>query len=105
MSRQFGENYRDAGLTVKQVAMLEFADFLTVTPSRVSQAHVDSLRDSGWSDEDVVDIVHITSLFNYLVRVADGLGVELPPNRGQEEITQQLSFRDDIVLKPFGIIA
>ena len=85
--------------------MLEFADFLTVTPSRVSQAHVDGLRDSGWSDEDVVDIVHITSLFNYLVRVADGLGVELPPDRGYEDMTRQLSFRDDIVLKPVGVIA
>ncbi len=105
MARQFGENYREAGLTEKQVAMLEFAEFLTITPSGISQEHVDSLRGMGWNDEDVVDIVHITGVFNYLVRVADGLGVELPLNRGREEMSERLSFRDDIVLKPFGNIA
>lgn len=60
--------------------MLEFAEFLTFTPSSTSQSHVDNLREIGWSDEDIVDIVHITGMFNYLVRVADGLGVELPPD-------------------------
>ena len=105
MARQLGLNYREAGLTEKQVTMLEFAEFLTVTPSGISQDHVDNLKEVGWSDEDVVDIVHIVALFNYLVRVADGLGVELPPNRGLERLTDQLSFRDDIVLKPFGDIA
>ena len=82
--------------------MLEFAESLTLRPFGISQDHVDKLRGSGWSDEDVVEIVHITGLFNYLVRVADGLGVELPLNRGREDMTDQLPFHDDIVLKPFG---
>lgn len=105
MARQFGENYQEAGLTEKQVSMLEFAEYLTVTPSSISQEHVNILKDVGWTDEDVVDIVHITGLFNYLVRVADGLGVELPANKDRKEMTRPLSFRNDIVLKPFGNIA
>lgn len=105
MAHQFGENFREAGLQEKHVAMLEFAESLTIRPFGISQDDVDKLLGSGWSDEDVVEIVHITGLFNYLVRVADGLGVELPLNRGREEMTEQLSFHDDIVLKPFGDIA
>ena len=58
-----------------------------------------------WTDDDFVDIVHIAGTINYLAKVVDGLGVELPPNRGYEEITRQLSFRDDIVPKSFGDIA
>jgi len=105
LARQFGENFREAGLQEKHVVMLEFAESLTLRPFGISQDHVDKLRASGWSDEDVVEIVHITGLFNYLVRVADGLGVELPLNRGREDMTERLPFHDDIVLKPFGNIA
>ena len=34
------------------------------------------LRDVGWSDEEIVDIVHQTAFFNYMTRVAGGLGIE-----------------------------
>ena len=105
LARRFGENYRDAGLSKKQVAMLEFAESLTVTPSTISRDCVDHLRGLGWLDEDIVDIVHITGLFNYLVRVMDGLGADLPLNRGREAMTNRLPFRDEIVLKTFGNIA
>ena len=47
-----GENYRRAGLTPKQVAMLEFAEFLTVSPSSMTQTNVDVLREAGWKDEE-----------------------------------------------------
>ena len=35
---------------------------------------------AGWSDEDIVDIVHQTAMYNYMVHIADGLGVELHQN-------------------------
>ena len=35
------------------------------------------LRDVGWSDEEIVDIVHETALFNYINRMTLGLGVEM----------------------------
>ena len=57
--------------------MLEFAELLTVQPSNVVEADIDRLREHGWSDADVVDIVHATALFNYMSRVADGLGIEM----------------------------
>ena len=51
-----GEDYRHADLTPKQEAMLEFAEFLTVSPSSVTQTNVDVLRDAGWTDEDMSSI-------------------------------------------------
>ena len=57
--------------------MLEFAELLTVQSSNVVEADIDRLREHGWSDADVVDIVHVTALFNYMSRVADGLGIEV----------------------------
>ncbi|PKB79901.1 MAG: hypothetical protein BZY88_10965 [SAR202 cluster bacterium Io17-Chloro-G9] len=99
-----GDDYRSAGLTRKQVAMLEYAEFLTLYPSNVTQEHVQELRDVGWTDADVIDIVHITAFFNYMVRIADGLGIELQAGRGWEELTEKLPFKDDTTSKSFGTI-
>jgi uncharacterized protein YciW len=77
LAQQLKTNYRTADLTVKEMAMLEFAELLTVQPSNVIRSDVQRLREVGWADEDIVDIVHQTALFNYMTRVADGLGVEL----------------------------
>lgn len=105
LARQLGDDYRNAGLTSKQVAMLEFAEFLTVDPANVRAEFVDELRQAGWTDEDIVDIVHITALYNYMVRIADGLGVELDTGRGWEPLADRLSFRDKTAPKSFGKIA
>ncbi len=85
--------------------MLEFAEFLTVDPANVKEENVRLLRDVGWTDEDIIDIVHITALYNYMVRVADGLGVELETDRGWEPLAEKLHFRGDTAPKSFGKIA
>ena len=100
-----GENYHDADLNAKQMAMLEFAEFLTTNPSGVNQDWTDELRNVGWADEDIIDIVHITALFNYMDRVADGLGVELDTDRHWEHLAPKLSFKDDTAPKVYGKIA
>ena len=105
LARQVGDDFRNANLTPKQVAMLEFAEFLTLYPSNVTQDHVQELRDAGWTDEDVIDIVHITAYFNYMVRIADGLGIELQDGRGWEEVVERLPFKDDTTARSFGTIA
>ena len=84
--------------------MLEYAEFLTLCPSSVTQEHVQVLRDAGWTEADIIDIVHITALFNYMVRIADGLGIELQDGRGWEEPWEKLSFKDDTTAKSFGTI-
>jgi uncharacterized peroxidase-related enzyme len=77
LAQQLKTNYRQALLTPAELAMLEFAELLTVQPANVVEGDIAHLRTVGWTDEDIVDIVHQTALFNYMTRVADGLGVEL----------------------------
>ena len=84
--------------------MLEFAEFLTTTPSGVTQDWVDELRGVGWADADVIDIVHVAALFNYMCRIADGLGVDMQPDRGWEEQAPELSFQGETAPKVFGNI-
>ncbi len=105
LAEQVGEDYHNANLTPKQVAMLEFAESLTLDPGNTKAAYVEELKSVGWTDEDIVDIVHITCLFNYMDRVADGLGVELDPGRGWESMVEKLAFKDDSSAMEFGKLA
>ncbi len=104
LAEQVGDDYHNANLTPKQVAMLEFAESLTMDPGNTKEEYVEGLRSLGWADEDIVDIVHITCLFNYMDRLADGLGVELQNDRGWEPMLEKLSFKDDSTPKSFGTI-
>lgn len=61
--------------------MLDFAAKLTRDPSSVQRADVDALRALGLTDEQVLSVVLITALFNFMTRLADGLGVEFPSER------------------------
>lgn len=47
---------------------------LTRDPTRMVEADVETLRDAGWTDEDVMDIAEVTGMFNMSNRMASGLG-------------------------------
>ena len=49
---------------------------LKETPNKVNQKDIDLLRSYDLSDKDISQIVQIIAYFNYINRVADGLGLE-----------------------------
>jgi uncharacterized peroxidase-related enzyme len=59
------------------LAALVFAEKMTLTPNKMTQADVKALRGHGYSDEEIHDIAQIAAYFNYINRVSDALGV--PP--------------------------
>ena len=69
-------DYRRAELTDADRRMLDFAVRLTRDPSKTSQEDLDGLREVGFSDVAIHDIVQVTALFNYYNRLADGLGID-----------------------------
>ena len=56
--------------------MLVFAVKLTETPAVTTDTDVDSLREAGFSDRDILDIVEVVAYYAYANRIADGLGLE-----------------------------
>jgi len=75
---QLKRDWRTARLSGADREMLAFAEKLTVSPSSMTRADLDSLRQQ-FSDEQAFDIVIITCLFNFMDRLADAFGVELDP--------------------------
>ncbi|MDB5095667.1 MAG: hypothetical protein JWM80_88 [Cyanobacteria bacterium RYN_339] len=66
-----------AELPPRQRAMVDYALKLTRTPWAAREGDVDGLRAVGFDDLGILHIVTFTGWFNYINRVADGLGVEL----------------------------
>ena len=62
--------------------LLAFALKLTRTPETVQAGDVDALRDAGLSDAGVHDVAAVTAYFNFVNRIALGLGVELESTSG-----------------------
>ena len=67
----------NAPLGPQDKAMIDFSLKLTHEPSSVSEKDIYGLGEAGFTEEQIVDIVLITCLFNFMDRLADGLGVEL----------------------------
>lgn len=56
--------------------MLDYVVKLNGSPGDVCEQDVQTLRDAGFDDIGIMDIVMVVSLFNFMNRVADGLGVQ-----------------------------
>ena len=58
-------------------AMLDYALKLTRRPGGMQETDLAPLREAGFDDRAILDIAQVTAYFNYVNRLADGLGVEL----------------------------
>lgn len=59
------------------LAMIAYVEKMTLSPSSMTEADVQSLRDHGFSDLQVLEIAAVCAQFNYVARMADALGIEL----------------------------
>ena len=69
-------DYREAKLTPRERAILDYAVKLTKNPTATGRCDLESLRQHGLSDVELVDAVHCIGYFNFINRVLDGLGVD-----------------------------
>ncbi len=60
--------------------LCRYAIKLTLEPWRVERDDVEALRSLALDDRAIVDANQVVSYFNYVNRIADGLGVELEPS-------------------------
>ena len=67
------------GLNERQIALMTVAEKLSATPTRMVEADWEPLRELGFDDRGCLEVAHIVGIFNYLTRLADGLGLQLDP--------------------------
>jgi uncharacterized peroxidase-related enzyme len=73
---QLRRNWRDARLDDRTLDILAFAEKITLEPYAVHESDLNLLRDKGFSDEIILDVVLIASQSNLTNRISLSLGVE-----------------------------
>ena len=72
-------DFRNAGLGSKDVAMLAYAEQIARDASRVTEEHIDALREIGFSDVEISDIALCASLRSFVSRFYDATGAAPEP--------------------------
>lgn len=67
--------------------MLDYAVKLTRDPGGMTPGDIEALRTAGFDDRGILDICQVVAYYNYVNRLADGLGVELEEGWKDEECT------------------
>ena len=73
---RFAKDWRMAGLDRATKSLLAYTERLTTDPGNSGPGDIAVLRQNGWDDRAIHDATQIVSYFNYINRIADGLGVE-----------------------------
>ena len=71
----------------KTKSLLYFAEKITREPFKIHDETIEALRKQGCSDEELFEAIAVSSLFNYMDRMADGLGA---PVEGFQDMIEQM---------------
>jgi uncharacterized peroxidase-related enzyme len=75
--QQLTVDWRHAPIGEADLAMLAYAEKLTLRPWEMVEKDVENLREAGFSDSAILDTNQVTGYYAFVNRLADGLGVEL----------------------------
>lgn len=76
---RISDDYTEAPLSNVDRALCDFVMKLTKTPRAMGELDVAALREAGLDDVAINDAVQVIAYFNYINRIADGLGIDLEP--------------------------
>jgi len=92
-------DYPTAGLAAADVAMLAFAEKVTLHAYKVTEDGVDELRGYGFTDAEILDIVLTAAARNFYSRVVDAVGAAPDP----EYLNLEVGLRQALAVgRPFG---
>jgi len=77
LAEQLKKDWRKANLSEEDKALCNWAEKLTITPGDMGKSDIDILKNNGFSESAISDAAQVVSYFNYINRIADGLGVDL----------------------------
>jgi uncharacterized peroxidase-related enzyme len=71
----FTKNFESIQLSGPVMIILQYAKKLTLNPDSVTENDIAELRKAGYEDKEILEINLIVSYFNFVNRIANGLGV------------------------------
>lgn len=77
--KQVFEDPRTAGTTDREQAIVQFSIALTERPDAISASHIQSLKDTGLTDAEILDLIHSVAIFAWANRLMLNLGEPIFP--------------------------
>ncbi len=101
---QIGADWRESSLDAQDKAMLEFAEHLTFDHPTVGPVDLNKLREAGFSDENILDIIALVSYRNFSNRLHMSLGCSDPENltKWDDDLAAMLEVRRSAAPRPTG---
>lgn len=81
-------------LPENEQAMLVYVEKLTLAAATMTSEDVESLRQVGWKDREILDIALVSAYYNFRCRMADALGVELDERMANSDVLKELERRN-----------
>jgi uncharacterized peroxidase-related enzyme len=82
------KDFRNAGLTDEEVAIMAFAQKVATQPAELTEKDFDELRGYGLSDEEILDVVLACTARSFFSRTLDALGAV--PDEAYREFKPEL---------------
>ena len=96
------KDFRNAGLPAEEVALMDFAQKVTLEPNQITQRDFDLLREKGLSEQEILDVVLTVTARNFMSKTLDALGAE--PDSALMNLEPEL--REALVIgRPFHSLA
>ena len=70
------KDFRNAGLTPEEVALMSFAQKVTTQAHQVNEQDIDELRGYGLSDTEILDVVLASAARNFFSKTLDALAAK-----------------------------
>jgi uncharacterized peroxidase-related enzyme len=70
-------DWRTADLSDADIALCEYTERLTRSPASVGEDDIATLRAAGLDDAGISSATQVVAYFNYINRIAEGLGVPM----------------------------
>jgi alkylhydroperoxidase family enzyme len=68
------KDFRTAGLTPEEVALMSFAQKISTRADQVSEQDMDELRGFGLTDEEILNVVVASTARNFFSKTLDAVG-------------------------------
>jgi uncharacterized peroxidase-related enzyme len=79
LAHAVAKDYRDANIAARDRVLLDAAVALTCEPSERKQEDIERMREYGFDDAAILKATEITAYYNFVNRVANGIGVTIEP--------------------------
>lgn len=77
LKEQLLNDFLTADIADADKTMLSYVAKLTTAPATITPEDITTLHKAGFDNQGIHDMVQVCAYFNYVNRLADGLGIEL----------------------------